>query len=184
MQQQIRRVADLVNDILDLSRLESRKLEGITLEMVQLNDVAAQVVTAYQPRAEASALTLSFMPEADLPPVYGDANQLAQVVTNLIANALIYTQQGTVQVKTVERDGRAGLQVVDTGRGIAPEDLPHIFERFYRGRPTRLADVPGTGLGLAIVKEIVDMHHGQIEVKSQVDHGTTFSVWLPLYQPV
>ncbi len=183
LQQQIRRVAELVDDILDLSRLERRKQQGITLEKIQLNDIATQVITAYQPRAEALALTLSFMPQADLPPVHGDANQLAQVVTNLIANALNYTQHGAVRVRTVERDNQAGLQVIDTGRGIAPDDLPHIFERFYRGRHTRRADVPGTGLGLAIVKEIVDIHHGQIEVESQVDHGTTISVWLPLYRP-
>jgi PAS domain S-box-containing protein len=182
LQQQIRRVANLVDDILDLSRLESRKQQGITFGPVELNEVVAQVVMAHQPRAEAAALTLSFVPGSDLPAVRGDANQLAQVVTNLVANAMNYTPEGTVQVETVLRDNQVGLFVVDTGRGIAAEDLPHVFERFYRGRPTQQADVPGTGLGLAIVQEIVELHQGRIEVTSQADQGTTFRIWLPIYR--
>lgn len=182
LQQQIRRVANLVDDILDLSRLESRKQQGITFGPVELNEVVAQVVTAHQPRAEAAALTLAFAQSRDLPAVRGDANQLAQVVSNLVANALNYTSEGTVQVETVRRDDQVGLFVIDTGRGIAAEDLPYIFERFYRGRPTQQADVPGTGLGLAIVQEIVELHQGRIEVTSRVEQGTTFRVWLPIYR--
>jgi two-component system, OmpR family, phosphate regulon sensor histidine kinase PhoR len=182
LQQQIRRVANLVDDILDLSRLESRKQQGITFGPVELNEVVAQVVMAHQPRAEAAALILAFAPGRELPVVRGDANQLAQVVTNLVANALNYTLEGTVQVETLLRDDQVGLIVTDTGRGIAAEDLPHIFERFYRGRPTQQTDVPGTGLGLAIVQEIVELHQGRIEVTSQADQGTTFGIWLPIYR--
>jgi two-component system sensor histidine kinase BaeS len=183
LQQQIKRVAELVDDILDLARLESHQQQDTAPKPIQLNALVAQIVTAHQPRAEASSLALSFVPLADLPPTYGDANQLAQVVTNLLANALHYTQQGTIEVRTLLREQQIGLQISDTGRGIATEDLPHIFERFYRGRHSHHADVPGTGLGLAIVKEIVELHHGQIEVDSQPDRGTTFSVWLPAYAP-
>jgi PAS domain S-box-containing protein len=183
LQQQIKRVTELVDDILNLARLESHQQQGLTPRPLQLNELIAQIVTAHQPRAEASSLSLSFDPLADLPPIYGDANQLAQVVTNLLANALNYTRRGAVQVRTLLRDQQIGLQVTDTGRGIAPDDLPHIFDRFYRGRHAHHADVPGTGLGLAIVKEIIELHHGQIEVDSQPDRGTTFSVWLPVYSP-
>lgn len=183
LQQQIKRVARLVDDILDLARVESRKQQGSTPEPIQLNDLITPIVAAHQPRAEASSLILSFAPQAELPTIYGDADQLAQVATNLLANALNYTEQGTVQIKTLFHDQQVGLQITDTGRGIAPDDLPHIFERFYRGRHARHADVPGTGLGLAIVKEVVDLHHGQIEVVSQLDRGTTFTVWLPPYSP-
>jgi signal transduction histidine kinase len=183
LQQQIKRVTELVDDILNLARLESHQQQGLTPRPLQLSDLIAQIVTAHQPRAEASSLSLSFDPLADLPPIYGDANQLAQVVTNLLANALNYTRRGAVQVRTLLRDQQIGLQVTDTGRGIAPDDLPHIFDRFYRGRHAHHADVPGTGLGLAIVKEIIELHHGQIEVDSQPDRGTTFSVWLPVYSP-
>jgi PAS domain S-box-containing protein len=183
LQQQIRRVTNLVDDILDLSRLESRKQQGIALRPVRLNEIVEQVVTAHQPRAEAVALTLAFVPGQDLPPVHGDANQLAQVITNLVANALNYTSAGIVQVETMARDTQVGLIVTDTGRGIAAEDLPHIFERFYRGRQTHHTDVPGTGLGLAIVHEIVELHQGHIEVTSQIGQGTTFRIWLPAYHP-
>jgi len=111
--------------------------------------------------------------------VRADANQLAQVVTNLIANALSYTPAGAVRVSVYAENDQVCLCVADSGSGIAPDDLPHVFERFYRGQLVLKNDVPGTGLGLAIVKEIVDLHEGRIEVDSQPDKGTTFRVWLP-----
>jgi len=146
---------------------------------VALNEVVEQVVLAHQPRAEADGLLLTFEPTSPLPPVRADANQLAQVVTNLIANALSYTSAGTVRVSTYAENDQVCLSVADSGSGIAPEDLPHLYERFYRGQHVLKNDVPGTGLGLAIVKEIVDLHEGRIEVDSQPDKGTTFRVWLP-----
>jgi PAS domain S-box-containing protein len=180
LHQQVRRVADLVDDILDLSRLEQRKEQGVIYRAVALNDVVEQVVLAHQPRAEADGLSLTFEPAAQLPPVRADANQLAQVVTNLIANALSYTSTGFVRVSTFAENAAICLCVADSGSGIAPEDLPHVFERFYRGQHVLKNDVPGTGLGLAIVKEIIDLHEGRIEVDSQPGYGTTFRVWLPL----
>jgi two-component system sensor histidine kinase ResE len=124
---------------------------------------------------------LRFRP-ANVAPVRGEVNQLAQVVTNLVANALSYTPAGSVQVSTGQISGEVCLEVADTGFGIDVEDLPNIFARFYRGRRSQRSETPGTGLGLAIVKEIVDMHGGRIEVESQVKQGTTFRVWLPLYR--
>ncbi|HSD84054.1 MAG TPA: PAS domain S-box protein, partial [Anaerolineae bacterium] len=180
LQQQVRRVAALVDDILDLSRLERRKEQGVSYEAVALNDVIKQVVLAHQPRAEANGLRLTFEPTPDLPPVLGDANQLAQVVTNLVANALSYTTAGYVQVSTQLRNERVCLCVEDSGSGIPAEDLPHIFERFYRGQLVLKNDIPGTGLGLAIVKEIVDLHQGQLEVDSRLGEGTIFRAWLPM----
>ena len=111
-----------------------------------------------------------------------ERNQLIQVVNNLVVNAINYTLAGEVRVSTyldVER-GQACLQVQDTGIGIEPEDLPHVFERFYRGLRACQSGIPGTGLGLAIAKGIVDLHGGEIEVESQVDEGSTFRVWLPV----
>lgn len=180
LHQQIRRVTGLVDDILDLSRLEQRKLQGVTFEAVKLNEVIEQVVLAHQPRAEADGLTLTFAPARGLPSVRGDANQLAQVITNLIANALNYTASGYVRVSTFGYSQLICLSVDDSGSGIDLQDLPHIFERFYRGHRVIKNEVPGTGLGLAIVKEIVELHEGRIEVDSQPGHGTTFRVWLPL----
>jgi signal transduction histidine kinase len=182
LHQQVRRVAALVDDILDLSRLEQRKEQGLIYRVVELNDVVGQVVQAHQPRAEADGLQLIFEPATPLPPVRADANQLAQVVTNLVANALSYTTAGYVRVSTFAQDAEVCLCVADSGSGIALEDLPHVFDRFYRGQYVLKNDVPGTGLGLAIVKEIVDLHEGRIEVDSQPDRGTTFRVWLPVVQ--
>lgn len=180
LQQQVRRVMALVDDILDLSRLARRTEQGVAYRAVALNEVVEQVVLAHQPRAEADGLLLTFEPAAQLPPVRADANQLAQVITNLIANALSYTAAGTVRVSTVAQEAEVYLCVADSGSGIAPDDLPHVFERFYRGKHVLKNDVPGTGLGLAIVKEIVDLHEGRIEVDSRPGQGTTFRVWLPL----
>jgi PAS domain S-box-containing protein len=182
LQQQVRRVMALVDDILDLSRLERRKAQGVSYQAVKLNNVVTQVVLAHQPRAEAASLDLACELAPHLPPVYGDANQLAQVVTNLVVNALSYTAAGYVRVNTYSHDNRVCLCVADSGSGIPAEDLPHVFERFYRGQSVLKNDIPGTGLGLAIVKEIVDLHEGQIEINSQPGQGTTFRVWLPMVQ--
>ena len=125
-------------------------------------------------------MQLSFAVADDLPPVRGDIHQLTQVMTNLIVNALNYTPQGWVQVSMAAADGQIRVAVADSGQGSAPEDLPHIFDRFYRGREARKRDIPGTGLGLAIVKEIVEAHQGVITVDSRVNEGTTFRVDLPI----
>jgi signal transduction histidine kinase len=148
---------------------------------VDLNSVASQIVTTYIPMAEASGLNLDFEPCGELPQVRGEENQLARLVTNLVSNALRYTLTGGVHVTTSIFDHQACLSVVDTGIGIDAEDMPHLFERFYRGGRVRQSRIHGTGLGLAIVKEIVEMHEGSIEIRSTVDQGSTFCVRLPIY---
>jgi len=179
VKQQSRRLGQLVDDILNLSRLEMGR-ERTAFGAVDLNFVVEQIVAAHQPRAESSGLAFSFEPLLGLPAVRGEVNQLAQVVTNLVINALNYTPAGEVRVSTFAAAGEACLQVADTGIGIDPEDLPNIFDRFYRGRGSQRSETPGTGLGLAIVKEIVELHDGRIDVNSQLKQGTTFKVWLPL----
>ncbi len=116
----------------------------------------------------------------ELPPVQGDVNHLLQVMTNLIANAINYTPAGEVRITSSVEPDCVLVEVRDTGLGIALEDLPHLFERFYRGQRTR--HVTGTGLGLAIVKEIVEAHGGRIEASSEVGVGSTFRVSLPAAQ--
>jgi PAS domain S-box-containing protein len=180
VKQQSRRLGQLVDDILNLSRLEMGR-ERAAFGPVDLNFVVEQIVAAHQPRAESAGLVLSFEPLPDLQAVRGEVNQLSQVVTNLVINALSYTPAGEVRVRTFQAVDDACLQVDDTGIGIDPDDIPNIFARFYRGRGSQRSETPGTGLGLSIVKEIVDLHDGRIEVNSQVKQGTTFKVWLPLY---
>ncbi len=171
----------LVEDILDLSRLSMGRERKIEFGPVDINLVAAQVVTAHQPLADATGLSLDLLAEADLPPVRGEENQLARVITNLVSNAVRYTDKGSVNVRTFHNGQRICLEVQDTGMGIDPEDRPHLFERFYRGRRVRQTRIHGTGLGLAIVKEIVDQHDGYIDVNSYPGEGSTFRIWIPMY---
>lgn len=178
---QSRLLMNLIDDILDLSRLTIGKARKIEMEAVDLNLLAEQVITAHKPLAEVSELQLIFEPCPDLPPVRGEQNQLARLITNLVSNAIRYTLNGQVRVRTYLKDGQACLEVQDTGIGIEPEDQPHLFERFYRGRQVRQSKIHGTGLGLAIVKEIADLHGGCLSIQSQVGVGSTFQTWLPLY---
>jgi len=180
---QAERLQDLIENILDLSRLELG-WEQILFEPLALNEIVAQVIMAYQLRAQAKGLTLTFTPANDLPHIGGEPKQLVQVVTNLIANGLNYTDEGYVQVSTHYQTGpeQVILAVRDSGSGILSEDKPHLFQRFYRGSQHRQGGIPGTGLGLAIVKEIIDLHKGKIEVDSEVNQGTVFRIFLPVYR--
>jgi signal transduction histidine kinase len=130
--------------------------------------------------AEAAGIRLAFEPEPDLPLIYAEQSQIARMVTNLVSNAIRYTPEGHVSLQTCYTNGKVCLIVQDTGVGIEPKDLPHVFERFYRGQNVRQSGIPGTGLGLAIVKEIVSLHEGMIDIESVVGKGTTFRIWLPV----
>jgi signal transduction histidine kinase len=178
LKEQVERLSSFVESILDLSRMEKLR-ENTTFSAVDLNNAAAQVVTLLQPRTDEVGLALSFAPGADLPMVRADSNQVLQVITNLVANAIHYTPEGWVRLASGfdTECGMVWLNVQDSGMGIAEEDIPHLFERFYRGRAGS-SSIPGTGLGLSIVKEIMDIHGGHITVSSEVDKGTTFTIWL------
>jgi PAS domain S-box-containing protein len=179
--EQAERLGTLVKDVLDLSRLDSR-LDQLTHAPVDLNEVVQTVAVAHAARAEALNLALSFAPDAALPPLQGDRDKLIQVVTNLVANALNYTPAGAVALRTYGDAARTTVycEVKDTGCGIYDEDLPHLFDRFYRGKRDQAAPVPGTGLGLSIVKELVELHRGAITVASAVGAGSTFTISLPV----
>ncbi len=180
----VERLGQLVEDILNLSRLEIAHYQPRELEPTDLNAVVNKIIAVHQAEAESAGLKLQFQPAENLPLIYGDYNQLAQLVTNLVVNALHYTPRGHVRVSTNLNGGsKVCLEVEDTGIGILPEDVPHVFERFYRGNNRQAGDVPGTGLGLAIVKEIVDIHHGEISLESRPDVGTRVQVTLPIAYP-
>ncbi|MEJ2747777.1 MAG: GAF domain-containing protein [Anaerolineae bacterium] len=172
------RIRQLVEDILDLSRLDASREMGLVLVPVDLNQIVTQVIMTQKTRADATGLQLTFDPEAGLPPVQGVQHQLSQVTTNLLTNAINYTPEGSIAVKTYHENGEVCLSVRDTGLGIDEADMPHIFERFYRGQRVAQLSVPGTGLGLGIVKEIVDLHSGRVEAISKPGRGTEFRVWL------
>src|SRR5262249_16253473 len=150
-------------------------------EPVNLNDLVIEVEKKLQPIAEKKRQHTTLKLDDTLPAVVGSHDELYRVVINLLENALNYTpDDGSVSVKTGSQNGTAMLEFSDTGIGIDQKDLPHIFERFYRGDEARALVSGGTGLGLSIVKKIVDLHSGQIEVESSLGKGTCFRVRLPL----
>lgn len=179
---QVTRLARLVEGILDVSRLDLSTRNRVAFSPVRLNLVVEQIASANRPRIETAGLTLDIDLMPELPDVWGEPNQLAQVVANLLNNAVNYTPAGQIILRTGydERRGNVYLTVSDTGIGIEAEDLPHLFDRFYRGHQPEGLDIPGTGLGLGIVKEIVDLHQGTIVVESTPGSGSTFTVSLPL----
>ncbi len=171
------RLNRLVEDLLLLARAEAGRLP-LRREAVDLDTVLAEVLREMQVMAREKVHL-----EAQIAPlrVGGDPDRLKQVFLNLVSNAIKYTPQGgRVAVQMEEEDGWAVVRVSDTGPGIPPEDLPHVFERFYRADKARSRG-KGFGLGLSIVYWIVKHHGGRIDVTSQLGQGTTFTVWLPLY---
>ena len=176
--------ARLVEDVLEISRLDSGALR-MHFSPVGLNALAAEVVDAQRPLALAQGLVLEFRPAEAEPVAWGDPDGLRMVLINLVRNSIQYTPAGgRVEVATgeAEREGRrwATVTVADTGIGIPKDELPYIFDRFFRGERPRQMQIPGTGLGLSIVKEIVDRHGGRVTVESEAGKGTRFTVWLPV----
>ena len=176
------RLMHLIEDTLNLSRIELGR-DKVTFYLFDLNEVVRSVATVHEPSAESANLQLILDLDNELPFLYGERNQMAQVVANLLANAINYTPDGFVRIGTTWHQDKEEiwLAISDSGMGIDPEDQPHLFDRFYRGREVSQSTISGTGLGLAIVKEIVDIHAGQIVIKSKPNVGTTFTVKLPIY---
>ncbi|MDW8065648.1 MAG: ATP-binding protein [Anaerolineae bacterium] len=173
----MRTIADLLNNLLDLSRMESGYI--LSLEVCSLSEILNDTVQIIQPQAEAKQHTLILEIPPHLPPVRGDPRRLEQVFLNLLSNAVKYTPPGgRITLRAHEQENYIVIQVSDTGVGIPPSDLPHIFSKFYRVQ--REGDnTEGTGLGLAIVKSIVERHGGRVWAESEVGKGSTFTVLLP-----
>ncbi len=174
----------LIEELLDLSQLDQGKTR-FARARVDVNQLVSMLVQDRSALLADRGLTLQVDAEPDLPPILGDEQKLGQVLTNLMTNAMNYTPRGgamTVRTHALQSDGQAWtiFSVSDTGVGILPEDLPRLFERFYRGEAARQTGAGGTGLGLAICQEIVQRHGGRITVESQVGQGSTFMVWLPV----
>lgn len=184
LQQQVNRLASLVEATLGLSQLEMDP-KSQQFSPVALNPIIDEVLLGHQARADAFGITLTRALQPNLPLLLGNKTQLVQLITNLVTNGIHYNEkQGEIIVETfVSEQNQLCLRVADNGMGIDPQELPHLFDRFYRGQRTGQSNIPGTGLGLAIVKEIVELHKGQISVMSQLDEGTVFSVFFPIYQP-
>lgn len=181
MAEQAARMNRLIDDLLSLSRIELIEHQPPS-GTVELRDLALRLVAGFEPRLRERAVTLDVRIPANLPAVIGDADQLTQVLQNLLDNAVKYGREGgTVRLEIGVAPGRGGvaLTVADQGAGIPREHLPRLTERFYRVDAGRSRAAGGTGLGLAIVKHIVNRHRGQLSIESEEGIGTTVSVWLP-----
>ncbi|MBF5046375.1 histidine kinase [Aggregicoccus sp. 17bor-14] len=180
---QAERLGELVEDLLELSRLEGRELR-LQSTRVPLAPAAARAAETVRLKAEGKGLTVGLEVPADLS-AHGDARAVEQVLINLLDNAVKYTPAGgSVQVSAEQAGGRLVLRVRDTGVGMEARHLGRIFERFYRVDPGRSRDMGGTGLGLSIVKHLVGAMGGEVRVESEPGRGSTFTVWLPASPPV
>jgi two-component system sensor histidine kinase VicK len=176
------RMTRIVKDLLVLARLDNKKMDWVfvTFPMKELLD---NVYDSMLMDAQNYGHKLQIFMSEDLGFITGDRERIEQVIINIISNAIKYTpENGTISLVAKRRDGKIIISVTDNGIGIPKEDLPRLFERFYRVDKARSRERGGTGLGLAIAKEIVDAHHGTIEVESELDHGTTMTIILPCEQ--
>jgi two-component system phosphate regulon sensor histidine kinase PhoR len=172
-------LVELSNELLDLSRIEA----GLIVqdkEQVQLMDILESLVEFIHARAKEKNISLS-LEKADLPLINADIKSMEEVFSNLITNAIIYTpERGEVRVRGEVKGGFVGISISDTGYGIAPDELPRIFERFYRAKTEKTRNIVGTGLGLPIAKSIIEAHNGTVRVESEEGVGSTFYVRLPI----
>lgn len=175
------RMGRLVNELLDLSRMEAGHIQ-LNLETIDVEDFVVRILNKFSLRALESNIRLSLVNEIEMDTGIFDPDRIEQVFTNLIGNALNHiTDNDDIKVLVKNNASYLHVEINDTGKGIPEEDLPFIFERFYKADKsrTRNSKKKGTGLGLAIAKNIIDAHHGTISVRSKVDIGTTFSFKIP-----
>jgi PAS domain S-box-containing protein len=176
---QVDHLRNLLSDLRTLSLIDRKRLT-LDLHTCDLNQVALRVFDTYEPVAISKNQTLKLVTDPALPPLMLDNGQIERVLVNLVSNAINYTPPGKdIVIQTACSDDSVVLVVEDEGMGIGAEELPHVFDRFYRTNSARHAQAGGTGLGLAIAKEIVELHGGRVTVKSEVGVGSTFVVHLP-----
>jgi signal transduction histidine kinase len=170
-------LAEMVNGMLTLAKADSG--DAIPKEPISLNAIARDALSTTAQRAADKGLELELESNGESPVVIGDASLLRQLITNLVDNAIKFTEHGGVTVRVRAADDQAQIEVQDTGPGIDPEDLPLIFDRFYRADKSRTREVPGTGLGLAIVRSIARVHGGRVEAERPQSGGMLVRVRLP-----
>ncbi|MER7589265.1 SpoIIE family protein phosphatase [Micromonospora sp. NPDC127501] len=172
------RLLKLVNTVLDFSRLESGRLAA-RYQPTDLAGYTARLASTFRSATDRAGLRLV----VDCPPlptpVFVDRDMWEKIVLNLVSNALKFTFDGEIRVRIRAVEGAARLEVTDTGIGIVPDELPHVFERFHRVPGVRARTHEGTGIGLALVRELVEMHGGEVGLTSKVDEGSTFTVTVP-----
>ena len=178
------RMAFLVRDLLQLTRFDNKQVR-LDMTEIEMNDFLNMTVRQNKIHAEAKNQQLSFQPYEHMVVVHGDRDRVGQVVNNIVTNAIKYSlEQATIRIFITEDEKYFKINVRDTGMGISREDLPRIFERFYRVDKARSRAMGGTGLGLAIAKEIMETHGGKLTAESEYGKGTTMTMWFPKERPV
>lgn len=192
------RQIDFVLNLLDLSRIEGGVLR-VTHQRVDVQEVISSVVKSETRSAEKRRHDLRLDPDLEVPPVCADPKELRRVLSNLVENAIKYTPDGgRIVLSALQQDGQVAISVTDNGRGIPPEDMPILFDKFHRGRPAphseamrgattdaeflEDADVSGVGLGLYLARNVMEQMGGRITVESQVGRGSTFQLHLPMWR--
>lgn len=181
IQCETRRLTELASSFLDLSRLESGR-STFNLELVDIKELLKEVIAIMEGQIKQEGLALNIDLEELIPAIQGDPNKLKQVAINLISNAIKYNRKnGSITIGASGDGDKVVFYVQDAGIGMLPEQIPQLFNKFYRS-PGCENMAQGTGLGLSIVKKIIDGHHGQIIVDTELGKGTTFKVILPTEQ--
>ncbi|MFA4837020.1 MAG: ATP-binding protein [Dehalococcoidia bacterium] len=174
---EIDRMTQIIRELSELSRIESGQIE-LKLAPLKLVPVIEECISRIKPQSERKQIVIETSLKTELPPVQAESERIQQVLLNLLHNAVKFTPEGgTITVSATTDDNSVIVSVADTGIGIMPQDLPHIFERFYKADKSRSTE--GTGLGLAIAKHIIQAHGGQIWAMSEPDQGSVFSFRLP-----
>ena len=177
-----RRLARLTEDLLKLSKMDADRLE-LEIRRVSVSQLIESCIETAQHRAAEKEISVSVQPLAGVPDISGDRRRLAEVLQNLLDNALQYTlSRGEIVVSVEARDGEVVFTVADTGIGIPKADQSRIFERFYRVDAARSRELGGTGLGLSIAKHIVEVHAGRIWVDSEIGRGSRFHFTVPIFE--
>ncbi|MEH2123302.1 sensor histidine kinase [Nostoc sp.] len=174
-----RRLERLVNDLQELSKAEAGYLP-INIQRVNLRPLLESLVEKFTDQLLEDGPVLLLQCPSVLPPVLADIDRTEQVLVNLLGNAVRYTNEGSITITVGTEASQLSIAVSDTGIGIAPENLPHVFERFWRADQSRDRHSGGTGIGLTISRRLIELQGGQIQVESELGVGSTFRFFLPL----
>jgi signal transduction histidine kinase len=180
-QQSGQRLLNTITSILDLSRLESKRNQ-LTLKAIDINKLTQECFSTLEELAKQKGLEFTFAPSHEPLTCLSDETMLYQVVSNVVGNAIKFTEKGRIEVSTVKRHGAEAVIVVkDTGIGISEDFLPRVFNPFEQESSGRSRSHEGSGLGLSISKKYIELLGGEIDVQSTKDHGSTFEIVLPCY---
>jgi signal transduction histidine kinase len=174
----------LISDLLDLAAGKAEVLASAERGFISLTDILKEVQTRFEAPAQDKGLTLRLECPDETLNVWGDQSELDRMISNLASNAIKYTQKGEIRLQLERANGFAHIIISDTGIGIPEDALPHLFEEFFRAKNAKELQESGTGLGLSIIKDLVERYSGQIEVESEENKGTIFTLTLPLAEEV